>query len=423
MTPSSALASGHPLGKRRLPVILGVVIASTLLTYSEILLPWLPLPVPSSALGWIFPLLAALVFFAPLIRRPTFPTRLWLPWFFLLTYYGVTADAANAVQRTIMLAVPLAVGAAASALRPRPTQLARFGVWMKWASVVLLLATAIATSLLQNLQLGGITGFVTGAMTACALACWFSARFAADERRALLWWGLLALVPFVALARMATLAVVVTLPLTLAPLKWRWRLFFLSAIAFVGVTLFESPRVQAKMFYGGEGGTIADAATGILAMLKGEGSGRFATTGRWHINSVLLEGIAEAPWLGHGANASEAVVKEISGMTHPHNDWLRLRYDYGWVGTIVFAASMAAQVYHAVRTARRVGGEAAICLSAGATAFLPMALLMFTDNIILYASFFGNLHFLILGLGYAAAFVQERQGFHQTQSLPFRKGQ
>ena len=63
---------------------------------------------------------------------------------------------------------------------------------------------------------------------------------------------------------------------------------------------------------------------------------------------------------------------------------------------------MTAQLLHALRAGYRSSGAARLFLIAGAGAFVPFALFMATDNIILYAAFFGNLQFMILGAGYAA---------------------
>jgi hypothetical protein len=43
-----------------------------------------------------------------------------------------------------------------------------------------------------------------------------------------------------------------------------------------------------------------------------------------------------------------------------------------------------------------------------ATAFVPYAIIMLTDNIILYVQFFGNLHFALIGIIYGA--LQRERG-------------
>jgi hypothetical protein len=60
-----------------------------------------------------------------------------------------------------------------------------------------------------------------------------------------------------------------------------------------------------------------------------------------------------------------------------------------------------------LKRAKQAPPESQILIFAGASSFLPFVLLMFTDNVILYAAFFGNLQFTILGLVYAAQKTRE----------------
>jgi len=142
------------------------------------------------------------------------------------------------------------------------------------------------------------------------------------------------------------------------------------------------------------------------------------TTGRSRLWNLMVEEIKEKPLWGHGANASEAFVLSVTWgvLTHPHNDWLRLLYDFGFFGASVFAFCLGAQVIHLLKRARKTFGESRILLYAGASSFLPFVLLMFTDNIILYAAFFGNLQFTIIGLVYAAQKTQEIDAWHYHHS-------
>ena len=157
---------------------------------------------------------------------------------------------------------------------------------------------------------------------------------------------------------------------------------------------------------------MSDAVTGLLEMFSGEEptSYDFATSGRKRIYTALLDGLDEAYWLGHGANTTEAISLAYSEVAHPHNDWLRLRYEYGLLGMLLFVLTMLGQMGHALWRLRRMPLEAAIFLWVGAGAFLPMALFMFSDNVILYAAWFGNLQFAMLGLGYAALKSVKRGG-------------
>ena len=81
----------------------------------------------------------------------------------------------------------------------------------------------------------------------------------------------------------------------------------------------------------------------------------------------------------------------------------------GILGTGVFALSMIIASFHAWRMARSVKGESRTLLFAGAFSFVILAMMMMTDNIMVYSSFFGNLQFTFLGIGYAAAFSEKER--------------
>ena len=71
--------------------------------------------------------------------------------------------------------------------------------------------------------------------------------------------------------------------------------------------------------------------------------------------------------------------------------------------TLLFSAMMLLQTWHGWRLARRLPKPLNIYLYTGVSAFLPMAIFMLSDNVILYVAWFGNLQFALLGLGYAIA--------------------
>jgi O-antigen ligase len=364
-----------------------------------------------SYLGWMVPLLVCGLV---VLRRPRlvrFPLWLWLPWVLWVAAYLPFAEADNTLQRGVMLMTPLVVGAGFSTLRVDAPLIEKFRLWLHRFIWIFISAAGVSTGLLVTGQLAASTGFATGAITASLLAAWYAARYAGGDLRALAYWAVLAAVPVLANTRTGMVAVALTLPLTLAPLSLKKRLIAVAVLVVAGLLVFQMEHIQKKMFYSGQG-TMSDAVTGVLEMFSGEEptSYDFATSGRKRIYTALLDGLDEAYWLGHGANTTEAISLAYSEVTHPHNDWLRLRYEYGLLGMLLFAMTMLGQVGHALRRLRQMPPEAAIFLWVGAGAFLPMALFMFSDNVILYAAWFGNLQFAMLGLGYAALQSVKRGG-------------
>jgi hypothetical protein len=59
-------------------------------------------------------------------------------------------------------------------------------------------------------------------------------------------------------------------------------------------------------------------------------------------------------------------------------------------------------MFHAWKRGRSTSGETTILFYTGASSMMIFSLFMVSDNIIYYASFFGNFQFTILGLAYAS---------------------
>jgi O-antigen ligase len=117
--------------------------------------------------------------------------------------------------------------------------------------------------------------------------------------------------------------------------------------------------------------------------------------------------IRQRLWLGHGTGSTRVFIKKrTGGLAYPHNDWLLTLHDHGIFGTAVYTLCLLLAMFHALRRAKTASGESRLLFLAGASSFIPFALIMFTDNIMVYASYYGNLQFTILGLAYASKRVK-----------------
>jgi len=349
-----------------------------------------------SGLAWVIPLIFSLLI---LLKNPggvKFPLKIWLPWIFVIVAYLYFSEFPS-LQRSVQLLCPIVIGMAVSTCRFQEAQLIEFVKLCKYLTVSLIIIVLFKSGLLVTGTFPWTTGMAAEVMTGMLLSTLLAARYASGSKKALTWWGLLAAIPVIALTRTAIVATSLTLPLTFAPMKLSRRALILASVCLIGVILFYSPRVQHKMYQHGEG-ELSD----IL-------SNDFSDSGRFHMWENLRAGIRGKPWFGHGAGAGEIFVRMLTqGLSgYPHNDWLLTLYDYGYSGAIVFAVCMILASAHAYRKARAATETGRLLFLAGASSFVPFAMLMYTDNIMVYASFFGNLQFALLGVAYASIDVQK----------------
>jgi len=391
-----APAGDTVLSPRRSSSLITLVLISTGLS----MIPGEAMPgVPLSAVAWVVPLAWALAVAVSTPGTIAFPVGIWLPWLALIILYTAVADSPNAFQRSVMMFCPLAIGAVVSRARICSSDLDEVRRHLSKLQIAIVVVALVRTAILATGVLPMTTDLASLAMTAALLCAIQATRYALGENKALLWWAPLAAIPVVGVVRTGIAVAGLTLPLTLAPLSLKRRLLLLAVLSLAGLAIFQTEQIQRKMFYSGRG---------ILSEIRADNAD-FATNGRSRMWTAMREGIEQRPLLGHGANASESLVSDVTrgNLKHPHNDWLRLLFDYGYLGATVFAFVLLAQTLHTLRHARNATGEARILLLSGASSFVSFALFMLTDNIILYASFFGNLQFALLGLGYAALRTQQ----------------
>jgi hypothetical protein len=325
--------------------------------------------------------------------RSTFPLSIWLPWLILIVTSLLFSGTENSVQRTALLACPCLVGASLACLPVRNGAIDAFLKGCRILLGALFFGSLFRVGVLTTGTLPNVTGLAGESMTAAMLATLFAAEFASGAREAIWFWIVAFLLPVVAVVRGAIMAALVTLPVTFAPMRQGVRLGTIVVAAALALAVFHSERMQRKMFQSG---------SGSVAELRLDNP-NLSTSGRRLTWELLMEEGSKKPWFGHGANANEAFMEETFGTKgQPHNDWVRLFFDYGYVGSGVFGLAILVQSLHALVAARRATGRRRLFLYAGAAGFVPFVMLMMTDNVVLYAGFFGNLQFALLGLGYSA---------------------
>ena len=387
----SALLAGHREGnqkeKNRTPMVVWLILVFTFVA-------WVPGPrlfgYELSGISWFVPLLFALFLVIPRAYLVRFPVFIWIPWVvFVLGEWFVSPY--HSLQRTAQLLSPLAIGVAVSTYEMNEYDLKRFLGLLKNLIVALIVLVVLKTGIITG-SLSKAAALAPEVMTVLLLCTVFGTDYLMGSKEALVWWGILAAIPVIAITRTAIVATALTIPLNLAPMKIRKKILWLVIISILGVIIFYTPRVQSKMFKQGEG-EMSDVL-----------SEDFSDSGRFYMWERMRAGVSENPWFGHGTGAGEDLVKKITGgiSNYPHNDWLLTEYDYGKVGVVLYALSLFMAVLHALRKARATEGTTKTLFLAGASSFIFYSMMMYTDNIMVYASYFGNLQFTILGLAYAA---------------------
>lgn len=334
-----------------------------------------------TAVGWALPLVGALVLLLVLPETRYF--RLWpfLAWSFLVLLSALITTRENSFVRWAILVTPFLVGSfiAGSGFRFDDN------VWLIKTIrnfAIFFLAVVFIKYILRD-ESGKL--FFAAESNLAAFLGWFFVYHYLYYRKtsSLFMWGLMALLPILTSARMATLALLLGLVLVLLRISFKGKIL---------VTLALGVAIVGILYSGIVGKTFPDeSASYSLENVR--------TSGRVAAWPLLLDGFEQAPWLGNGWNASQGDLQKIyESFAHPHNEWLRLLYDLGIVGTLGFILCM---VYLLI-ILRRISLDATILenrflASFALMSFVPYFMLMLTSNPLMHAAFFVNLQFAVAG--------------------------
>jgi len=348
-----------------------------------------------SGLTWFIPFIFSLIYLVPRLDKITFPWKIWVPWCILLASWLFFTQF-PALQRSAQLICPIIVGICASTIAV--SEKALFDL-IKFCRYFALILGAICISKSGLSTMGAIPynpGLAAELMTGLLLSALFAASYSYGYKKDLRFWVFLCTFPVYGLFRSGIAIAGMTLPFTFAPLKLYKRMLFLAVALPVALGIFYLPTIQNEMFYSGHG-TLQD----IL-------SDNFDTSGRKQMASAVRLRTLDNPLLGHGTGGCEYFIRRLTnGLQYPHNDWLLTAYDYGAIGVWIFGLTILAAALHALKMVKKVTLEAKILFKTGAYSFVILAMMMLSDNIMVYASFFGNIQFMFLGIAYSAAYQQQ----------------
>lgn len=344
--------------------------------------------------AWVIPLVISGLICLKNIKLISFPVGLWFVWISLIVvYWFFDRDNPNALQSLLQMIAPFVIGSAASTFRSDFYQMDRIINWISRLAIIAWIILIIRVPIIITGALPGYSFMAAEMIGLLLLGACYTSFYACGSHRHLYYYLSMLLITVISLVRGPMTAMLACMPLTLAPLRNKKRIILIALVIACALVIFNTERVQQKMFYSGSG-ELTD-----LHLDNPE----LRSHGRFFMWEILWAGVVEKPWLGNGWNSHRVtLIRSGSALYAPHNDWLKLLYDLGILGISIYALSMLLQTYFLVRIARWSTGSHQMLAYGAATAFIPYTLVMFTDNVVLYVQFFGNLHFALIGIVYGA---------------------
>jgi hypothetical protein len=248
------------------------------------------------------------------------------------------------------------------------------------AAAMVAFALEAATLAANGLGSSGLVGPRPFALFALVVLAWYLPRLRVARARPAAWL-------FVGLS---VVAIVATLS----------RGAFLAAVVLIGLHGLLAPRANLvkRLLAIALAVTVAAAAVisvrplhdrfteGDVQQVHGDVS--VNVEGRFEIWSAVWSSFLTSPVVGHGAGSSDDLTSaRFESADHPHNDYLRLLHDYGVPGLALWLLTFAGllrETLHARRRAAPFGAAAEAVPSAAVLALAALAIVMATDNPLVY---------------------------------------
>ncbi len=237
----------------------------------------------------------------------------------------------------------------------------------------------------SSLLMGGFgTSLIMGARSFALFAivalAWCLASWRYQHKAAGLWSILLATMVACSFSRTATMVALIMIPLSrLSPRnKQGWMKFALwigliTTIAYLTFTYVEP--IRGRFVEAGDSGKL--------------GSVQVNTSGRDRIWEAVGNSIAQSPIIGKGPGSVVVPVNAANPSVggHPHNDYLRLAHDYGYIGLGLWLTGFIGLIWRTAKNwlwADRFDRATAHIHLAALLGLIGAAQGMVTDNVVVY---------------------------------------
>jgi hypothetical protein len=375
--------------------------------FFAVLIPYLGiLPfVPESILGfrwsgwaWLFMLLVCIIFLFSK-RKNTLPTLIWIPYIGYTFIWMIIDQSFTGIKFFVQPIVPILVGIIASMLSYNDQTLIKLFRYL----IIFLFILILIIPLFLFIGIGHLE-FASAAAIVMTLIVFdiifLSIYFTTNRYRYLFLYSILLFIPIYLLTRTAIFLTILILPLHFLNNNSFKKLTSILVGIILGLVIFYSRPVQEKMFISG---------TGTLRDLSWDNP-NFNTNARLNHRLIIEQGLVKSPVFGNGPRA-DLEVYEYNNIdpTILHDDYLLLRYCYGWVGLVIYLIPFAILFIHLYRKKKNVNSLFyRIIWGTSLTLFIPYFGFMETDNIFLYGPWYGYFFFAFIGIVYSLSSNQTR---------------
>ena len=328
-------------------------------------------------------------------RSIAFPWKLWLLWMLYICGYLVIDFSFLGLQLTLQYMLPLLIGIVASGFIYTTEDLH----WMfKWFTMII--ALIYITFVFVNIFGSGFTPnlAVMPMIFSVAISLLVGLFFLNSRWSYLFFAAILFLAPIIETTRMGIAAISAIIIFHFANQNIKSKLVFGGLGLLIFLIVFDSESFQKKTFYSGTG-KISDIT------LDYYDNPDIRSTGRISLKKALEPGLKAEPIWGNGPRADNAYLTKITKRRggEAHNDYLSVRYNYGYVGLAILLFGFVSSFFSLYRLSKQHRESHYIWLisTSSLTLYISFLMFMFTDNILKYTIYFPNYFFAMIGIVYS----------------------
>lgn len=346
--------------------------------------------------AWMIMFIVAIYYFILRYNQSRFPHALWLPWVFYVVIYLIYKFSFPGFQLTLQYIVPILVGVVASSFDYNKEKLH----WL-YKRMFIISAAVVAQFaygyLFRNAwtPYAAATPMLLSVMAALSVGIFYITK----NIKYLLLFVALFLVPFIDVTRMGMAVFLVIFIFHFANKKVFSKIVFSSLGVIAVIIVFNSKGFQEKTFFEGSG-SISD-----LSLNYYEPTEMMNTSGRSGFYQFYEKGLKMAPLMGNGPRADMYVLRDVwggLGVSEAHNDYLAVRYNYGYVGLglLLFGFIMTfISIY--IKFSKEKEPYKILLQSTVMILTVTSLLYMYSDNILKATVFFTDYYFALIGMVYA----------------------
>ena len=330
-----------------------------------------------------------------LTKRISFPVLSWLPWVLYIFGYLFVDYSFLGLQLTLQYILPLIIGVVASGFTYSGKELEWLFGWF-----IRLCISILAMCLYGYLFRGGYTAAAaaTPMLLSIALSLFCALYFATGKIIFLVYAAIIFLTPVLDVTRMGIAAMAAVFVLHFANTDIRKKIVYGLLGLIVVLLVFNSSGFQKKTFYTGTG-TLKELTLNYYDNENINSSGRLS----WKL--ALQPGLEASPIWGNGPRADNEELRLITGITagEAHNDYMSVRYNYGYVGLGLLLSGFLFNFISLFRISQSADENIYLWMLTVSTMtlFISFLMFMYSDNILKYTIYFPNYFFAMIGIIYS----------------------